>query len=89
MRVLEGRAAARPAFTMACVYWIVPLLAWASMRSRMAAIVSPASLSPRSAQLPRWSGENTRTSWTPLAVAWVNTGPSRVSRIGSSPSKAG
>ena len=45
------------------------------MRSRMAAIVTAAWASSRSAHAASCSGENTSTSWMPLAAAWVNTGP--------------
>ena len=59
------------------------------MRSRMAAIVTAAWASSRSAHEAPWSGVNTSTSWMPLATAWVNTGPRLCTRSGSSPSKAG
>ena len=45
--------------------------------------------SGRSAQLALWSGVSTSTSCTPLAGAWVNTGPRWVTTIGAVPSKAG
>src|SRR3954454_16284708 len=59
------------------------------MRSRMAAITRPACASGRSAQLPRWSGDSTSTSWMPLPGAWVNAGPRWETTIGASPEKAG
>jgi hypothetical protein len=59
------------------------------MRSRIAAMVTAAWASSRSAHAAPWSGENTSTSWMPLAAAWVNTGPRLWTFSGASPSKAG
>ena len=51
------------------------MAAWAVIRSRSASITRAEWLSLRSAQLELCSGARTRTSWTPLAGAWVYTGP--------------
>ncbi len=59
------------------------------MRSLMAAMTSTACSSEMCSQPLSCSGDSTRTSWIPPAVAWVNTGPRFSTTKGWSPSKAG
>ncbi len=65
------------------------MLACSAMRSPMARMTTPAWSSLSIDHESWWSGESTRTSWMPPAVAWVNTGPRLVTMKGALPSKAG